>query len=141
MIAPQITSLDLDRFSKFEGRTGPYLLYTAVRIKSILRNAAEQGLQPGELITPTTSAERDLMLAAARLPDSVGQAYADYAPKYLCDFAFDLAQTYNQFYNQCHILSESNPTVQAGWLGLSKLCLNQLELTLSLLGIETPERM
>jgi arginyl-tRNA synthetase len=132
--------LDLDQFSRFEGRTGPYLLYTAVRIKSIMRKAAEQSLSPGPILPPTP-AERNLMLTATQLPEAVQRAYEDYSPKHLCDFAYSLAVVFNQFYNQCHILSEEDPARQASWLALVKLCLDQLDLTLSLLGIEIPERM
>ena len=132
---------DLEQFSRFEGKTGPYLLYTAVRIKSILRKAAEASLTPGELLPPTEPVERDLMLVMARFPEAVKLAYDEYSPKHLCDFAYDLAQVFNQFYNKCHILSESNAARQASWLALLELCLKQLEQTLLLLGIETPERM
>ena len=131
---------DLEQFSRFEGKTGPYLLYTAVRIKSILRKAAEASLVPGELLPPTEP-ERDLMLTMARFPEALQLAYDEYSPKHLCDFAYDLAQVFNQFYNKCHILSETDTARQASWLALLELCLKQLELTLSLLGIETPERM
>jgi arginyl-tRNA synthetase len=132
--------LDLDQFSRFEGRTGPYLLYTAVRIKSVLRKAAEQSLRPGPILPPTWP-ERNLMLTAAQLPEAVQKTYDDYSPKHLCDFAYNLAQAFNQFYNHCHILSEKDAARQASWLALSKLCLAQLALTLELLGLEIPERM
>ena len=132
---------DLEQFSRFEGKTGPYLLYTAVRIKSILRKAAEASLTPGELLPPIEPVERDLMPVMARFPEAVKLAYDECSPKHLCDFAYDLAQVFNQFYNKCHILSESNAARQASWLALLELCLKQLEQTLLLLGIETPERM
>jgi arginyl-tRNA synthetase len=132
--------LDLDRVSRFEGRTGPYLLYSAVRIKSILRKAEEQGLEPGPILEPTPP-EQNLMLTLAQLPEALQMAYDDYAPKHLCDFAFNLAQAFNQFYNSCHILSESDAERQASWLGLSRFCLAVLEKTLYLIGIETPDRM
>jgi arginyl-tRNA synthetase len=131
---------DLERFTKFEGRTGPYLLYTAVRIKSILRKAEEKALVPGPILTPT-HLERDLMLALCQLPDAVQNSYWSYVPHHLCDFAYHLAQTFNRFYDQCHILSKKNSTLQSSWLALAQLSLSELELLLSLLGIETPDRM
>ncbi len=131
---------DLEKFTKFEGRTGPYLLYTAVRLKSILRNAQEKSLMPGAILPPTP-AERVLMLTLCQLPEAVQNAYLNYAPNHLCDFAYSLAREFNRFYDQCHILSEENPARQASWLALVQLCLAELELLLSLLGIETPERM
>jgi len=132
---------DLENFSKFEGRTGPYLLYTSVRIKSILRKARETNLQPGSILPPAVPAERDLMLILSRLPDEVRNSYLDRAPNYLCDFAYTLAQTFSRFYQQCHILSEKDSAVQSSWLALSQLCLRELELLLFILGIDLPERM
>jgi arginyl-tRNA synthetase len=133
-------SFDLEKFTRFEGRTGPYLLYTAVRIKSILRLAQEKSLLSGPILPPTP-AERALMLALCQLPDAVQNAYENYAPNHLCDFAYSLGREFNRFYDQCHILSEADPARQLSWLALAQLCLAELELLLSLLGIETPERM
>lgn len=131
---------DLEKFTRFEGRTGPYLLYTAVRIKSILRNAEEKSLRPGPVLSPGP-AERALMLTLCQLSDAVQTAYENFAPNHLCDFAYSLGREFNRFYDQCHILSEADPARQASWLALARLCLAELELVLSLLGIETPERM
>ena len=133
-------SFDLEKFTKFEGRTGPTLLYTAVRIKSILRLAAAQSLNPGPLLPPT-SAERELMLCLAQLPAAMDNALDDYLPHHLAEFAYHLAQLFNCFYNQCHILSEADAALQGSWLTLAGLCLAELELLLSLLGIELPDRM
>jgi arginyl-tRNA synthetase len=88
-----------------------------------------------------TDRERDLALLLTQLPDALQAAYLNAAPNHLCDFAYNLAQGFNRFYNQCHILSEENPALQASWLALVRLCLAELELALSLLGIEIPERM
>lgn len=132
---------DIERFTKFEGRTGSYLLYAAVRIKSILRKAAERGLQPGEVIAPTAGAERDLMLQLAQLPEAIRVAAGQRMPHHLCAFAFDLGQALSRFYSQCHILDESEPARQASWLALITIVLRELELLLDLLGIEIPERM
>ncbi len=131
---------DLDRFMRFEGRTGPYLQYAAVRIKSLLRKAADQGAQPGEILPPT-DIERDLMLELSRFPDAVASAEAKRAPSELADFAYTAAQAFSRFYASCHILSESDRAVQASQLALSALTLRTLERTLDLLGIEVPERM
>ncbi len=132
---------DLANFSRFEGRTGPYLLYTAVRIKSILRKAKDEGLDPGPILAPTVPVERELMLNLSWLPEKITNACAERAPNYLCDFVYTLAQVFSRFYQQCHILSEKDPAVQSSWLALSQLCLRELELVLSLLGMNVPERM
>jgi arginyl-tRNA synthetase len=132
---------DLETVSRFEGRTGPYLLYSAVRIKSLLAKAAEAGLQPGAIAPPSRDVERDLLLALAQLPRAVATAYDRRAPNDLCEFAYTLAQSFSRFYEHCHILTEPDSALQASWLALSTLSLRTLERTLDLLGIELPERM
>lgn len=131
---------DLDRFSRFEGKTGPYLLYTAVRIKSILRKAEEEDVTGGEIISPT-GPERTLMLLLSQLPDALYNTEEGYAPSYMCDFAYNLAQEFNRFYKECHILREKDKKRQGSWLELANLCLKEFELLLDLLGIQIPERM
>lgn len=133
--------LDLDRFSSFEGKTGPYLQYAAVRIKSILRKTADQGISSGKLIPPTEKAERALILHLLHFPEVIDRAIDLRAPNHIADYAFSLAGEFNRFYDACHILSEADPARQASWLTLSTWSLVSLELTLRLLGIETPDRM
>lgn len=132
---------DLERFSSFEGRTGPYLLYTAVRTKSILRRAAEQGLQAGQILPPASAEERELMLKLAEFPDVATHAYETRAPNHLAEYVYNLAITFNRFYREHHILSEEDAAQQASWLALSHFSLDLIELVLSLLGIEAPDRM
>lgn len=132
---------DLDRFSSFEGRTGPYLLYATVRTKSILRKAAERGFRPGDLRPPGSDAERQVMLKLAELPDVLRRAWDGRAPNHLCEYGYALATVYNRFYHEHHILSETDAGRRASWLGLAAYCVRTLEVTLELLGIEVPERM
>jgi len=132
---------DLDRFSAFEGRTGPYLLYTAARTKSILRKAQEQELLFGPLIAPVDDGERALFLKLAELPDVLNLAFAERAPNHLCEYAYTLATTFNRFYRDHHILSEANPAQQAAGLALADCTVAVLEQVLDLLGIQTPARM
>ena len=132
---------DLDRFSSFEGKTGPYLQYAAVRIKSILRRAAGEGLSAGELISPTVEAERELMLELLRFPEVIDRAISFRAPNHVAEYAYLLAGRFNRFYDVCHILSESDPIRQASWLALATWTLAALERLLDLLGIEVPDRM
>ncbi len=131
---------DLDRFVRFEGKTGPYLLYAAVRIKSILRKAEAQGDAPGAILPPEPG-ERDLILALGDLPNAVMDAYRERAPNKIADYAYGLAQTFSTYYNQFHILSEPDKALLRSRLALCALTLRALELCLSLLGIEVPERM
>jgi arginyl-tRNA synthetase len=132
---------DLERFSAFEGKTGPYLQYSAVRIKSILRRAAAQGLLAGEIIAPTVPQERSLMLRLVRLPEVIQRSVDLRAPNVLAEYTYEVATDFSRFYEHCHILSEEDPARQASWLGLVSLTLEVLTLLLDLLGIEIPERM
>ncbi len=132
---------DLDRFTSFEGKTGPYLQYVAVRIKSILRRAADAGLAPGPIVAPTVDQERGLMLRLLRLPEVIGRAADLRAPNVLAEYAYEVATDFNRFYEACHILREEDPARQASWLSLVAMTLDVMTLLLDTLGIEVPERM
>ncbi len=132
---------DLDRFTSFDGKTGPYLQYSAVRMKSILRKAAELELAPGPVTTPNLNAERSLMLQLTLFPEAVARAVEFRTPNHVAEFCYDLAATFTRFYDACHILSEEDPRRQASWLRLVETTLAQSEIALGLLGIEVPERM
>ncbi len=131
---------DMDRFTAFEGKTGPYLLYAAVRIKSILRKAAAQGLSAGEII-PAAPEEKALVLALDQFDAALYGAWDKRAPHILCEHTYDLAQSFSRFYGACPILPEKDAAVRTSRLALAALTLRQLETALDLLGIETPERM
>jgi len=132
---------DLERFSSFEGKTGPYLQYAAVRIKSILRKAAERGLEPGAMVAPTVDVERDLILELFRLPEVVRRSIDLRAPNHVADYAHTLAGQWNRFYDKCHILTESDGARQGSWLALARWTEVTLETLLHLLGIAVPNRM
>ena len=129
---------DLERFSKFEGKTGPYLQYAAVRIRSILRKAEDVALAAPRIHSPQ---ERELVLLLLGLGAAMQAAEEKRAPNILCDYAFTLAQSFSRFYGEHHILSESDTGLRAARLGLCSLTLAVLTKTLGLLGIEVPERM
>ena len=131
---------DLDRFSKFEGKTGPYLQYAAVRIQSILRKAAEQGVAAAAPAVRSPE-ERRLILQLLALGDVMAGAEDKRAPNMLCEYAFELAQNFSRFYSEHHILSEPDPALRAARLGLCALVLAVLTRVLDLLGIEVPGRM
>lgn len=130
---------DLERFSKFEGKTGPYLQYAAVRIQSILRKAGD--VKPGSATIMRSPEERALALQLLSLADAMMAAEDKRAPNILCDYAFELAQRFSRFYAAHHILSESDAELRAARLGLCGLVLAVLTRVLDLLGIEVPERM
>jgi arginyl-tRNA synthetase len=131
---------DLERFTRFEGKTGPYLQYAAVRIKSILRKAEGEGY---ESATPVirSEAESKLALQLLAMPEALLAAETKRAPNLVCDFVFVLAQNFSRFYTEHHILSETDEALRAARLGLCALTLTQIERALDLLGIEVPERM
>jgi arginyl-tRNA synthetase len=131
---------DLDRFTSFEGRTGPYLLYQAVRIKSLLRKALEAGIEAGRIVV-AEPAERELALVLDAFDQAVSEAYDKRAPNALAEHAYRVAQTFSKFYAACPVLGADDAKVRASRLGLAGATLKQLELTLNLLGIETPEVM
>ncbi len=132
---------DLDRFSSFEGKTGPYLQYACVRIKSILRKAGEREIAPGPVLAPSRDVERSLLLDLLRAPEVIDRATELRAPNHIAEYAHELSGQWNRFYDQCHILSEQDPDLQASWLTLAELTRATLELQLDLLGIPVPERM
>lgn len=132
---------DVDRFTAFEGKTGPYLLYAAVRIKSLLRKAEAQGVKAGD-IEVEAPAERALVLALDAFDRALDAAANKRAPHILCEHIFRLAQSFSRFYTDCPILMEGTPdTVKASRLALARTTLRQLELALSIIGIEVPDRM
>ncbi|MGV9005131.1 MAG: arginine--tRNA ligase [Brevundimonas sp.] len=131
---------DLDRFMSFEGKTGPYLLYQAVRIKSLLRKAVEQGATPAAIVV-AEPAERDLALTLDAFDQAVSDAYDKRAPHLLAEHAYRLAQAFSKFYAACPVLVAPDAASRGSRIALSQAALDQLQLTLSLLGIDTPERM
>jgi arginyl-tRNA synthetase len=131
---------DLDRFTSFEGKTGPYLLYQAVRIKSLLRKAADEGAAAGSIVI-AEPAERELALTLDAFDQALGEAYAKRAPNFIAEHAFRLAQSFSRFYAACPVLAASDPVIRGSRLALAETTLKQLELALWLLGIDTPQRM
>jgi len=131
---------DLDRFMSFEGKTGPYLLYQAVRIRSLLRKAAEQGVAPGAIVI-AEPAERDLALTLDAFSQAAAEAYDKRMPHVIAEHAYRLAQSFSKFYAACPVLVAPDAGTKASRLALSKAALDQLVTALSLLGIDTPERM
>lgn len=130
---------DLDRFTSFEGKTGPYLLYQAVRVKSLLRRAEAEGHTTGP-VTVAEPAERDLVLTLDAFDAALAEAYDKKAPNVLAEHAYRLSQAFSKFYAACPIL-QAAPAVRASRLTLATAALRQSELALDLLGIAAPDRM
>ncbi|PCJ99153.1 MAG: arginine--tRNA ligase [Zetaproteobacteria bacterium] len=131
---------DIDRMTSFEGKTGPYLLYQAVRIKSLLRKAGVEGAVRVDSFQ-IMDGDRGLVLLLSELPDYFDSALKNNTPHILCDYVFKLAQEFSSFYGNCHILSEKDETVKTSRLALCQQTYKTLVLVLGLLGIEVPDRM
>ena len=130
---------DLDRFAAFEGNTGPYILYTIVRIKSILARYGAWEALP--MAAPETPEAKDLMLALTRLPDALELACRDCAPNVICAYIYELAGYANKFYHETRILTEEDKEKQKGYIALIGLTKRVLETCIELLGFEAPEKM
>ncbi len=131
---------DLDRFTSFEGKTGPYLLYASVRIKSLLRRAADENLPKGA-IKVESETERSLVLALDGFGSALLQARAKRMPHILCEHIYNLAQAFSAFYGAHPIAAEKDESLRGSRLSLCEAVLRQLETGLGLLGIKVPERM
>ena len=143
-LATKDYAFDMDRFSAFEGNTGPYILYTIVRIKSILSKYQEKtGKKPEEavLMAPQNQIEKDLMLLISRFADNLQLAYRDTQPNVLCAYIYDLCGAVNRFYHETRILTETDAQKQAGYVSLITLAKGILETCIDLLGFEAPEKM
>ena len=134
---------DIDKFTSFEGDTGPYILYTIVRIKSILAKAKEQGedLTNLTLKEADTDSQKALMMTIARFNAMMENAYDEVAPHKICAYIYDLANTLNRFYHENRILAEEDETKKCSWLGLLILTKEILEACIDVLGFSAPERM
>lgn len=134
---------DVDRFTSFEGDTGPYILYTMVRIKSILAKYKEQGGNPETvaLQNSLSPSQKDLMLALTKFTSMMEAAYEELAPHKVCAYIYDLANAFNRFYHETKILTQEDEQVKAGFIALIQLTLAVLETCIQVLGFEAPERM
>lgn len=134
---------DIDRFTSFEGNTGPYILYTIVRIKSILNKYHGLGKdESGAVIGAAHSkSEKDLMLELSKFNAVMESAFEETAPHKICSYIYDLANAFNSFYHGTKIMSEENETVQKSYIRLLELTKSVLETCIDVLGFSAPERM
>lgn len=134
---------DMDRFTSFEGDTGPYILYTIVRIKSILAKYEEQGGKLTDIVIreATSVSEKSLMLELTKCNAVVEAACEETAPHKICAYIYDLANAFNHFYHETKILTEEDAQKKAGWIALLAMTKDVLETCIDLLGFSAPERM
>lgn len=134
---------DMDRFTSFEGDTGPYILYTIVRIKSILAKYTELGgsLSSMTIRDASNGLEKDLRMELAKFNAVMANAFEELAPHKICAYIYDLANVFNRFYHETKIISEENKEKQAGWIALLIMTRDILETCIDVLGFKAPERM
>lgn len=132
---------DLDKFSSFEGKTGPYILYSTVRIKNIIRKLEAADFEKGELLPPTSDVERNLMLKLDQLESILTIAARDRSPNVIAEYVYELATMVSSFYHQHHIINEPNIEQKKSWFSLLSLTLDVQTTCLDLLGIIVPEKM
>ena len=134
---------DVDRFTSFEGNTGPYILYTIVRIKSILNRYVEAGgnLEAGELLKASNGSEKNLMLQLSGFGSMIESAFEEKAPHKICAYIYEVSNAFNSFYHETKILSEENQAQKESYIRLLLLTKRVLETSIDLLGFEAPDKM
>ena len=134
---------DVDRFTSFEGNTGPYILYTIVRIKSILNRYTEEGgnLCGGRILPAANESEKNLMRILTGFGTTVENAFAEKAPHKICAYIYEVSNAFNSFYHETKILSEEDPDRKQSFIQLLQLTKRVLETSIDLLGFEAPDRM
>ena len=134
---------DIDRFTSFEGNTGPYILYTIVRIKSIVNKYKEAGKEAGTaaILPAHSESEKALMLELTRFNAMMENAYEETAPHKVCSYIYDLANALNHFYHETKIMAEEDEAVQASYVRLLTLTRRTLEVCIDVLGFSAPDRM
>ena len=134
---------DIDRFTSFEGDTGPYILYTIVRIKSILAKYVQSGktTENTTIKEPVTKNQKNLMIEISGFNAMMENAYEESAPHKVCAYIYDLCNAFNSFYHETKIMTEEDEERKAGYIALLVLCRDILETCINLLGFEAPERM
>ena len=134
---------DVDRFTSFEGNTGPYILYTIVRIKSILNRYVEAGgnLEAGEILPASNGSEKNLMLQLSGFGSMIKSAFEEKAPHKICAYIYEVSNAFNSFYHETKILSEENQAQKESYIRLLQLTKRVLETSIDLLGFEAPDKM
>lgn len=133
---------DIDRFTSFEGNTGPYVLYTIVRIKSILNKFFEENkIESNDILPAYNQSEKELMLALAKYNDVIENSVAEFAPHKICAYVYELSNAFNKFYHETKILSCEDNERKLSYINLISLAKKALETSIHLLGFNAPDRM
>ena len=138
---------DIERFTSFEGNTGPYILYTIVRIKSILNKyfetdkKAEDCINALKILPAETNSEKELMLQISKFNEMIESAVKELAPHKICSYVYDLANVFNKFYHETKIISEEDINRKESYIAIINVAKKILEKSIYLLGFDAPDRM
>ena len=135
---------DVERFTSFEGNTGPYILYTIVRIKSLMNKLAAQGIHVAEdapVLPADSKSQTDVMLSLSKWGETLEAAFAEQAPHKVCQFLYELSDAFNKFYHENKIVTNENERARESYIQLSRLAGRVLEAGIDLLGLSAPEKM
>jgi len=135
---------DVERFTSFEGNTGPYILYTIVRIKSLMNKLASQGIVVEEgapILPPDNKSQTDVMLSLSKWSETIETAFAEQAPHKICQFIYELSDAFNKFYHDNKIVTNEDEKVRESYIQLTRLAGRVLEQGIDLLGLSAPEKM
>ena len=135
---------DVDRFTSFEGNTGPYILYTIVRTKSLLAKVAANNITIDDSVkiaAPDNKSETDVMLSLSKWSETIQAAFAEQAPHKICQFVYELSDAFNKFYHENKIVTNEDAVVRESYIKLSKMVGKVLEKAIELLGLDAPEKM
>ncbi|RYE12862.1 MAG: hypothetical protein EOP34_09990 [Rickettsiales bacterium] len=131
---------DIEKCTSFQGKTGPYILYSAVRIKSIIRKAKEYDIKQGDIII-SNNYEEEIAFKIIQFSMVIANAYKNKTPHVLCEYVYSLAQIFSSFYQNCSILKEQDNSIASSRLSLSIITLRYFEKILYMLGIKIPDKM
>lgn len=136
---------DIDKFTSFEGNTGPYIMYTMVRIKSILRKYEEKygdsDITSFEMKSANTPEEKSLMLTLSSFGNMMKSSFEELAPHRICAYIYGLSNEFNRFYHETRIIAEEDKDKREGWIALLRFTLKIFEYAIDVLGMKAPERM
>ena len=134
-------NFDIDKFTDLNGKTGTYLLYSCVRMNSLLKKAKEANLKYDNIKTLKTENERKILLTMLDLKRMIKRSFENSSVNEICEYLYKVTNLYNNFYAENKVLTEKNEIVRSSWLALTKLIFDNNQYLLNILGINIPEKM
>lgn len=134
-------NFDIDKFTDLNGKTGTYLLYSCVRMNSLLKKAKEANIEFAKIQTLTTENERKILIAMLDLKRIIKRSFENYSLNEICEYLYKITNLYNNFYAENKVLTEKNEAIRSSWLALTKLIFDNNQQLLNILGINIPEKM